>query len=169
MLPKLAQQKLYSSCLQTLSMWGCRSVISSSVCNPNNPTFTNLFNNICTKSVKHKLWFCLEAISMLLPWWTTLQFGSHHFHISSKIVSYAKIMRPAQLHCKMRASLCITRECKQTPMSVLVRLIIFVTAHFECSFRNLCVWFYFWFVSFFLFCSCGSCDFTWIISYSHMG
>ena len=47
-------------------------------------------------------------------------------------------------------------------MLVFIKMIIFVTAHFFS--QNLCMWFYF---CFFLFCSCGSCDFSWLISNSH--
>ena len=52
-------------------------------------------------------------------------------------------------------------------MLVLIRMISFVTAHFRCSFLFFICACGFTFVSFFLFCYCRSCDFSWLISYSH--
>ena len=48
----------------------------------------------------------------------------------------------------IRGDNCTTRECKQTPKLVLAPTDYFCRCSFwDGVFRNLCVWFYFWFVS----------------------
>ena len=89
MLPKLAQQKLISSCLQTLSMWGCHFNSSSVV------TLRTLCSRTCSIIFVSRVRLSIRGLSRCLrleantmlfvfPGWSTMRFWSHYFDTSFK-------------------------------------------------------------------------------------